>query len=140
MIAARSRLAGGASSPVRAGSAVGGPPFVQASGRGAYACDETGRAFLDYVMAYGLLLFGHAHPDLVAGLDELAARGSVFGSTHDEEVRLAERIGAYLPSLEALRFVSTGTEAMMSAIRTARAFTGRSTVVRFAGNYHGHFD
>jgi glutamate-1-semialdehyde 2,1-aminomutase len=133
-------LAGGVSSPVRAGAAVGGRPFVQRSGRGAYAFDSQGRAYVDYVMAYGPLLFGHAHPALVTGLDALAAGGSVFGSTHAEEVRLAERIAEVLPSMQTLRFVSTGTEAMMSAFRTARAFTGRPAIVRFAGNYHGHFD
>jgi glutamate-1-semialdehyde 2,1-aminomutase len=135
-----SALAGGASSPVRTGAAVGGAPFVQAGGRGAYAYDNDGRAYVDYVMAYGPLLFGHAHPALVTGLDELVERGSVFGSTHDEEVRLAGRIAGHLPSMERLRFVSTGTEAMMSALRVARAFTQRPLVVRFAGNYHGHFD
>ncbi len=133
-------LAGGASSPVRAGAAVGGAPFVQRSGRGAYAYDAGGRAYVDYLMAYGPLLFGHAHPALVGGLDALAARGTVFGSTAEEEVRLAERIAGHLPSMRSLRFVSTGTEAMMSAIRVARAFTGRPLVARFAGNYHGHFD
>ncbi len=133
-------LAGGASSPVRAGAAVGGEPFVQAYGRGAYAYDRAGRAYVDYVMAYGPLLFGHAHPALCTELDVIAARGTVFGSTHDEEVRLAERLAAYLPAIERLRFVVTGTEAMMSAFRVARAFTRRSLVLRFAGNYHGHFD
>ena len=135
-----SRLAGGASSPVRAGAAVGGAPFVQASGRGAFAYDDAGREYVDYLLAYGPLLFGHAHPALVTGLDALAARGSVFGSTHRDELRLAERLGRLLPSLERLRFVSTGTEAMMSAVRVARAATGRTLVARFAGNYHGHFD
>jgi glutamate-1-semialdehyde 2,1-aminomutase len=135
-----SRLAGGASSPVRAGAAVGGDPFLQASGRGAYAYDADGRAYVDYLMAYGPLLFGHAHPALVTGLDDLAAAGTVFGSTHHGEVHLAERLGALVPSLERLRFVSTGTEAMMSAIRVARAYTRRPLVLRFAGNYHGHFD
>ncbi len=133
-------LAGGASSPVRAGAAVGGAAFRQAYGRGAYAYDADGRAYVDYLMAYGPLLFGHAPPSLVQGLDALAAAGTVFGSTHDEEVRLADRISRHLPSLQRLRFVSTGTEAMMSAVRVARAFTGRSLVLRFAGNYHGHFD
>ncbi|GAC1308700.1 MAG: hypothetical protein NVSMB21_14350 [Vulcanimicrobiaceae bacterium] len=133
-------LAGGASSPVRVGSAVGGAPFVQASGRGAYAFDESGRAYVDYVMAYGPLLFGHAHPALVRELDALAAHGTVFGQTTREEIRLADRIAAHVPSMERLRFVSTGTEAMMSAIRVARAHTGRALVARFAGNYHGHFD
>lgn len=137
---AATTLAGGASSPVRAGAAVGGAPFLQAHGRGAYAYDREGRAYIDYLMAYGPLLFGHAHPSLVQGLDALAAGGSVFGSTHDEELRLADRIAHHLPSMQRLRFVSTGTEAMMSAVRVARAFTGRSLILRFAGNYHGHFD
>ncbi len=135
-----SALAGGASSPVRAGAAVGGEPFVQARGSGAYAFDAAGNAYVDYVMAYGPLLFGHAPPALVLGLDMLASRGTVFGSTSEEEVRLAERISRHLPSMQRLRFVSTGTEAMMSAVRVARAFTGRNLVARFAGNYHGHFD
>ena len=140
VVRGRTGLAGGASSPVRVGYAVGGDPFVQAAGRGAYAYDEAGNAYVDYVMAYGPLLFGHAHPEFTQGLDEIARRGSVFGSTTREEKRLAERIGGCLPSVEALRFVSTGTEAVMSAVRVARAFTGRSLVARFAGNYHGHFD
>jgi glutamate-1-semialdehyde 2,1-aminomutase len=135
-----SRLAGGASSPVRAGAAVGGDSFLQASGRGAYAYDAGGRAYVDYLMAYGPLLFGHAHPALVTGLDELAAAGTVFGSTHEGELLLADRLAALVPSLERMRFVSTGTEAMMSAIRVARAYTRRPLVLRFAGNYHGHFD
>lgn len=125
---------------MRAGAAVGGEPFVQTRGSGAYAYDESGRAYVDYVMAYGPLLFGHAHPELCAGLDEIAGQGTVFGSTHPEEVRLAERIARCLPSVERLRFVSTGTEAVMSAVRVARAFTRRPLLLRFAGNYHGHFD
>ena len=133
-------LAGGASSAVRAGHVVGGDPFVQASGRGAYAYDRAGRPFVDYLMAYGPLLFGHAHPKLVRGLDAIAARGTVFGSTAEDELRLAKRVAYYVPSMQRLRFVSTGTEAMMSAVRVARAFTGRPLIARFAGNYHGHFD
>jgi glutamate-1-semialdehyde 2,1-aminomutase len=133
-------LAGGASSPVRAGVAVGGAPFVQSCGRGAYAFDRAGRAYVDYVMAYGPLLFGHACPELVRDLGALAECGTVFGSTHDEELRLAERIATHAPSMQRLRFVNTGTEAMMSALRVARAFSERPLVLRFAGNYHGHFD
>ena len=113
---------------------------MQSAGRGAYAFDVDGRAYVDYLMAYGPLLFGHAPPVLTSGLSELAARGTVFGSTSEEEVRLAERIRGHLPSMQRLRFVSTGTEAMMSAVRVARAYTGRGTIARFAGNYHGHFD
>jgi glutamate-1-semialdehyde 2,1-aminomutase len=137
---AQSVLAGGCDSPVRSGWGVGAPMFVQGSARGAYAFDEAGRRYIDYVMAYGPLLFGHTHPALVTGLDELAGAGFVWGSTHAEEVRLAERIRGYLPSMERLRFVTTGTEAMMSAVRVARAFTRRSRVLKFAGCYHGHFD
>jgi glutamate-1-semialdehyde 2,1-aminomutase len=114
--------------------------FVQASARGAYAFDEAGRRYIDYIMAYGPLLFGHTHPALTTGLDELAAGGFVWGSTHPQEIRLGERIRSHLPSMERIRFVTTGTEAMMSAIRVARAFSGRSLVLKFAGNYHGHFD
>src|SRR5215469_1175553 len=133
-------LAGGCDSPVRSGWAVGGPVFVQSGASGAYAYDEDGRRYIDYIMAYGPLLFGHTHPALVTGLDDIARYGFVWGSTHPEEIRLAERIRTYLPSMERMRFVSTGTEAVMSAIRVARAHTRRSLVLKFAGNYHGHTD
>jgi glutamate-1-semialdehyde 2,1-aminomutase len=137
---ARAVLAGGCDSPVRSAWSVGGPMFFQSAARGAYAYDEAGRRYIDYVMAYGPLLFGHSHPALVAGLDSLAADGLVWGATHPEEVRLAERIRGHLPSMQRLRFVTTGTEAMMSAVRVARAFTGRPRILKFAGGYHGHFD
>lgn len=91
-------------------------------------------------MAYGPLLFGHTHPALTTGLDDIARGGWVWGSTHPEEIRLAERIRNHLPSMQRMRFVTTGTEAVMSAIRVARAFTQRDLVFKFAGNYHGHFD
>ncbi len=133
-------LAGGCDSPVRSGWAVGGPMFVQTSAHGAYVYNEEGRRYIDYIMAYGPLLFGHTHPALTTGLDEIAAHGFVWGSTFPEEVRLAERIRTHLPSMERVRFTTTGTEAMMSAIRVARAFTRRNLVLKFAGNYHGHFD
>jgi glutamate-1-semialdehyde 2,1-aminomutase len=137
---AEGALAGGASSPVRSGWAVGGPPYVQVRGAGAYAYDASGRRSIDYVMAYGPLLFGHGHPAFSSGLDAIAARGAVTGSTHPDEVFLAERIRGHLPSMERLRFATTGSEAVQSAIRVARAFTGRDAVLKFAGNYHGHFD
>jgi len=137
---AQAVLAGGCDSPVRSGWAVGGPMFIQSRAGGAYAFDEEGRRYIDYVMAYGPLLFGHTHPALVTGLDEIAKDGFVWGTTHPQEIRLAERIRAHLPSMQRLRFVTTGTEAVMSAIRVARAFTKRSLVLKFAGNYHGHSD
>src|SRR5581483_2115105 len=133
-------LAGGCDSPVRSGWAVGGEPFIQAHAKGAFAYDERGERYIDYIMAYGPLLFGHTHPALVMNLDALAANWAVWGSTHPEEVRLAERIYGYLPVMEHMRFVTSGTEAVMSAIRVARAYTGRSLILKFAGNYHGHFD
>ena len=114
--------------------------FVIASARGPYVEDEEGRRYVDYIMAYGPLLFGHTHPALTTQLDDLAKHGFVWGCTHSEEVRLAERIRAWLPSMERMRFVTSGTEAMMSALRVARASTGRPRVLKFAGNYHGHFD
>lgn len=113
---------------------------MQTRGDGAHAFDENGDRYIDYIMAYGPLLFGHNHPALTTNLDELAQLGLVHGSTHPEEIRLAERIREYLPSMQRMRFVSSGTEAVMSAIRVARAFTKRTLILKFAGNYHGHSD
>jgi glutamate-1-semialdehyde 2,1-aminomutase len=114
--------------------------FVQAAASEAHVYDEEGRRYIDYIMAYGPLLFGHTHPALTTGLDALAENGFVWGNTHAEEIRLAERIRDRLASMERMRFVTSGTEAMMSAVRVARAFTKRSGILKFAGNYHGHFD
>ena len=132
-------LAGGASSPVRAGRRVGGEPFVCVRGEGPYAYDADGCRYIDYVMAYGPLLFGHT-PPFLDRLDQLAARGVVYGSTTPDEIELAERIRTRLPSMQAMRFTTTGSEAVQSAVRVARAFTGRDAILKFAGNYHGHFD
>jgi glutamate-1-semialdehyde 2,1-aminomutase len=132
-------LAGGASSPVRAGRRVGGDPFVCVRAEGAYAYDPSGSRYVDYVMAYGPLLFGHT-PPFLGGLDALAARGVVYGSTTPGELTLAARIRGHLPSMERLRFTTTGSEAVQSAVRVARAFTGRDAILKFSGNYHGHFD
>jgi len=108
-------------------------------GEGPYAFDADGRRYVDYVMAYGPLLFGHT-PPFLTGLDALAARGVVHGSTAPDEVALARRIRAHLPSMERLRFATTGSEAVQSAVRVARAFSGRDAILKFSGNYHGHFD
>jgi len=110
-----------------------------ARAEGAYAFDADGRRYVDYVMAYGPLLFGHT-PPFLRDLDALAARGVVYGSTAPDELELARRIRGHLPSMEKLRFTTTGSEAVQSAIRVARAFTGRDAVLKFSGNYHGHFD
>jgi glutamate-1-semialdehyde 2,1-aminomutase len=124
---------------VRAGRRVGGDPFVCVRGDGAYAFDAEGRRYVDYVMAYGPLLFGHT-PSFLTGLDALAARGVVYGSTAPDEIALARRIRAHVPSMERLRFATTGSEAVQSAVRVARAFAGRDAILKFSGNYHGHFD
>jgi glutamate-1-semialdehyde 2,1-aminomutase len=112
---------------------------VCARAEGPYAYDTDGRRYVDYVMAYGPLLFGHT-PPFLAGLDALAARGVVVGSTTPDELELAERIRGHLPSMRKLRFTTTGSEAVQSAVRVARAYTGRDAILKFGGNYHGHFD
>jgi glutamate-1-semialdehyde 2,1-aminomutase len=134
-------MASGVSSPARLFKAVGGgPPAVMERAEGAYIWDVDGRRYLDYQAAYGPLVLGHAHPKVVEAVTRQMARGSVTGATHPTEVALAETLVAAVPGLDRLRFVSTGTEAVMSAIRLARAATGRLTVVKFRGAYHGHSD
>ncbi|MDP2743557.1 MAG: glutamate-1-semialdehyde 2,1-aminomutase [Dehalococcoidia bacterium] len=137
---ARVFLPGGVDSPVRAFQAVGGsPPFIQ-RGAGPRLYDEDGNEFLDYVCSWGALILGHAHPWVVAAVQDAAARGTSFGAPTALETELARHINQAMPSLEMLRFVNSGTEATMSALRVARAFTGRDMVLKFAGGYHGHSD
>jgi glutamate-1-semialdehyde 2,1-aminomutase len=133
-------IPGGVSSPVRAFRAVGGTPLFIARGAGAQVFDADGRGYLDFVGSWGPLIAGHAHPEVLAAVSEALARGSTFGAPCAGEVELAERIVAAYPAAEQVRFVSSGTEAVMSAIRVARAFTGRDLIVKFAGCYHGHAD
>jgi glutamate-1-semialdehyde 2,1-aminomutase len=133
-------LAGGVDSPVRAGAPMGAPPPIISRAAGSRIYDADGREYIDYLCAYGPVLLGHAHAGVAAAVRRALENGAVFGATHPDEVRLAERIIACMPSLERLRFVNSGTEACMSAIRLARAFTGREKIARFAGNYHGHSD
>jgi glutamate-1-semialdehyde 2,1-aminomutase len=140
MIAARTLFPGGVNSPVRAYRAVGGEPPVLVRGQGAYVWDEDGRRFIDYVGAFGPLVLGHAHAQVVAAIAEAAQAGGPFGVTGPGEVRLAEIIAARMPSIERMRFVNSGTEAVMSALRVARAATGRDLIVKFEGGYHGHAD
>jgi glutamate-1-semialdehyde 2,1-aminomutase len=137
---ARNVLAGGVNSPVRALGAVGLSPVFMKSGSGARLYDLDGHDYIDYVMSWGALLLGHAHPAVTRAITNFAARGSSFGTPTELESELAETIASMMPSLERLRFVSSGTEATMSAIRLARAFTGRPKIVKFAGCYHGHSD
>jgi glutamate-1-semialdehyde 2,1-aminomutase len=133
-------IPGGVSSPVRAFRAVGGTPRFVARGAGQHLADADGNTYLDFVNSWGALILGHAHPAVVKAITEAASNGTTFGAPCAGEVELAERIVASYRSLEQVRFVSSGTEAVMSAIRLARAFTGRDLIVKFSGCYHGHAD
>jgi glutamate-1-semialdehyde 2,1-aminomutase len=131
---------GGVNSPVRAYGAVGGEPPIIVRGEGPRVWDADGNGYIDYVGAFGPLLLGHAHPAVVAAIEAAAQAGGSFGTTSPGEVRLAELIRARMPSIERIRFVNSGTEAAMSALRVARAATGRDLVIKFDGGYHGHWD
>ena len=140
MARARELFPGGVNSPVRAFGGVGGEPFVAVRGEGAYLYDADGRAYLDFVLSWGPLVLGHAPAAVLEAIDATMRRGTSFGVPTGLEVDLAELIVARMPHLEMLRFVSSGTEAMMSAVRVARAFTGRDAILKFDGCYHGHAD
>ncbi|MFJ4764575.1 glutamate-1-semialdehyde 2,1-aminomutase [Streptomyces diastaticus] len=131
---------GGVNSPVRAFGAVGGTPRFMVSGTGPYLTDADGREYVDLVCSWGPMILGHAHPEVVAAVQEAVARGTSFGTPGEGEVALAEEIVARIEPVEQVRLVSSGTEATMSAIRLARGFTGRAKVIKFAGCYHGHVD
>ena len=133
-------IPGGVSSPVRAFRAVGGTPLFIARGEGAYLFDADGRRYLDLVGSWGPLVLGHAHPQVLSAVTETARQGMTFGAPCAGEVALAERIVRTYRGIEQVRFVSSGTEATMSAIRLARAVTGRDLILKFAGCYHGHAD
>jgi glutamate-1-semialdehyde 2,1-aminomutase len=137
---ARQVMPGGVSSPVRAFGAVGGTPRFIAAGAGSRLTDTDGRSYLDLLGSWGPLILGHAHPAVVDAVAAAAAKGTSFGAPTAGEVELAEVICSALPSVDLVRFVSSGTEATMSALRVARAATGRSKVLKFAGCYHGHVD
>ncbi|MDH7600915.1 MAG: glutamate-1-semialdehyde 2,1-aminomutase [Armatimonadota bacterium] len=133
-------IPGGVNSPVRAFRSVGGNPVFLVQGEGAYVIDEDGNRFIDYVCSWGPLILGHAHPEVVKAVCEAAQRGTSFGAATAQEVELAEMITQAFPSVEKVRLVNSGTEAVMSAIRAARGYTGRSKIVKFEGCYHGHAD
>ncbi len=141
LFAAASRiLPGGVDSPVRAFKAVGATPIFVERGRGAYLEDVDGNTYIDYVMSWGPLIHGHAPRGLLKALSAAAARGTSFGAPTELETRLAQRVAMLMPSMERVRFVSSGTEAAMSAARVARAATRREKIVKFEGCYHGHAD
>ena len=133
-------LVGGVDSPVRAFRAVGGEPLIIDRARGSRIVDVDGREYIDYVCSWGALILGHADPEVVAAVADQAARGTSYGMTSPLEIELGERIAAAVPSIERIRFVSSGTEAAMSAVRLARGFTKRDLILKFEGGYHGHAD
>jgi glutamate-1-semialdehyde 2,1-aminomutase len=133
-------LPGGVNSPVRAMRAIGRDPIFIARGEGAELVDVDGRRYVDWVMSWGPLIVGHAHPEVVAAVSAAAAAGTSFGAPTEAEVELAAQVTERVPAAEMVRLTSSGTEASMSAIRLARAVTGRDAVIKFAGAYHGHVD
>ncbi len=137
---AQSLFPGGVNSPVRAFRAVGGQPLFIERGEGAYLHDVDGNRFVDYVLSWGPLILGHAHPRVVRAIAEAAARGTSYGAPSPLELELAKLIQQFMPNIEMLRFVNSGTEATMTALRLARAFTARNKIVKFEGCYHGHAD
>jgi glutamate-1-semialdehyde 2,1-aminomutase len=133
-------IPGGVNSPVRAFRAVGGTPVFFREGKGARLVDEDGREYIDYVGSWGPLILGHAHPEVISAVVAAAARGLSFGAPTALELEMAQLLTQSMPSMDQVRLVSSGTEAVMSALRLARGYTGRSTIVKFEGCYHGHSD
>ncbi len=137
---AKEYIAGGVNSPVRAFKSVGGAPVFFERGSGAYLYDTEGRSYIDYVGSWGPMILGHAHPAVIARVQEVMANGLSFGAPTTLETDLARKICTIIPSIETVRMVNSGTEAAMSAIRLARGFTGRDRIIKFEGCYHGHAD
>jgi glutamate-1-semialdehyde 2,1-aminomutase len=137
---AKQLMPGGVNSPARAFGGVGGEPIFFDHGEGAYLFDIDGNRYLDYVLSWGPMILGHAHPLVAMAMETALRKGTSFGAPTEAESELAERIIAAVPSVEKVRLVNSGTEATMSAIRLARGYTSRSMIVKFAGNYHGHVD
>ena len=137
---AKTLLPGGVDSPVRAFRAVGGQPLFIEKGAGAYLQDVDGNRYIDYVLSWGPLVLGHAHPAVVAAVQQAAELGTSYGAPSPLEIELAQLIQAFMPDIEMLRFVNSGTEATMTALRLARAYTRRNKIIKFEGCYHGHAD
>ncbi len=137
---AQSFLPGGVNSPVRAFKSVEGEPLFISKANGSKIWDADGNEFIDYVLSWGPMILGHAHPHVLKALKETAENGTSFGAPSELEIKLAKKICKALPSIESVRMVSSGTEATMSAIRLARAYTQREKVLKFEGCYHGHLD
>lgn len=137
---AQASIPGGVNSPVRAFKAVGGTPLFIQSAHGPYIVDSDNKQYIDYVQSWGPMILGHAHPQVIAAVQEKMAHGLSFGAPTEIETVLAEKIKSFIPSMDMIRMVSSGTEATMSAIRLARGYTGRDKIVKFEGCYHGHSD
>lgn len=134
-------ILGGVNSPSRSYKAVGGgAPVVMKEGRGAYLYDVDGNKFIDYLQAYGPIITGHAHPHITKAIQEQVAKGVLFGTPTELEIEFSKKLRDAIPSLEKIRFVNSGTEAVMTTIRVARAYTKRNKIIKFAGSYHGHSD
>jgi glutamate-1-semialdehyde 2,1-aminomutase len=131
---------GGVNSPVRAFKAVGSTPVFLAKGEGAMVWDADGNRYIDFLGSWGPLILGHGNPKVVAAIAEAAAQGTTFGASTEREIQLGDAIRAAFPSMEKMRFVSSGTEATMSALRVARGYTGRNKLIKIDGGYHGHAD
>src|SRR6478672_4004266 len=131
---------GGVNSPVRAFRAVGGQPLFIERGEGAYLYDVDGNRYIDYVLSWGPLITGHAHPKVIEAIQQAACKGTSYGAPNPLENELAQSVMDFMPNLEMMRFVNSGTEATMSALRLARAYTKRDKIVKFEGCYHGHAD
>ncbi|HEX9330542.1 MAG TPA: glutamate-1-semialdehyde 2,1-aminomutase [Anaerolineales bacterium] len=137
---AQTLLPGGVDSPVRAFRAVGGQPLFIECGEGPYLYDVDGNRYIDYVLSWGPLITGHAHPKVVEAIQNAAAKGTSYGAPSPLEIELAKRVMEFMPNIEMIRFVNSGTEAAMSALRLARAYTKRDKIIKFDGCYHGHAD
>jgi glutamate-1-semialdehyde 2,1-aminomutase len=137
---AKKYIPGGVNSPVRAFARVGGQPVFFKSGSGAYLTDEDGQKYIDYIGSWGPMIVGHAHPQVIKSVQEAMAHGLSFGAPTEIETEVARKLNSLVPSMELVRMVNSGTEATMSAIRVARGYTGRDTIIKFEGCYHGHSD
>src|ERR1043165_3211642 len=133
-------IPGGVNSPVRAFKAVGGTPLFIRKAEGARMWDADGKGYIDFMGSWGPLILGHAHPSVIEAITQAAVRGTSYGAPCAAEVELADRVVRLVPSIQKVRFVSSGTEATMSALRLARGFTGRSKLIKIDGGYHGHAD
>lgn len=134
-------IVGGVNSPSRSYKAVGGgAPVVMVRGKGAYFWDVDGNRYIDYLAAYGPIVTGHGHPHIAKAIAHAAETGVLFGTPTEHEIKFAKMLKEAIPTLDKVRFNNSGTEAVMTCVRVARAFTGRTKIIKFAGCYHGHFD